>query len=352
MRYLYKINSDYDGFRPSRIPQRLRDGRFLELGWARYIDAIHNGDEVWIVFVGRGVVSGVYVEGIVASVDGDAGTVQLRVRRKSTDDPLTDAQTSAQLLAAVSTRYRQVFLWPPHLALRENCGAEECGNRACQQCVTWQSIPQLELAHYRAPAAIRGLTVVPAYWIVPARCYLYRNNRRPAPWNRRVSDMFAAFKVGEKRYTFPLAAGMHAALRARGQADFEAIVPIPLSPEKAAAGEFDRTNALAMELRRLGVAPVRNLLTLTGSISKRRMQAQGFTPTQFKSRYLRLLEVDPAVANLKRVLLVDDVITRGSTLSVAVAALRAINPALDIVVAAAGQMIVMDAVANQNGPAW
>jgi len=46
------------------------------------------------------------------------------------------------------------------------------------------------------------------------------------------------------------------------------------------------------------------------------------------------------------------VITKGSTLSVAEAAIRAVNPMIEIVAATAGQMIVKAVVADENGPAW
>jgi hypothetical protein len=324
----------------------------LTLGWAKYLDALNVGDEVWIVFTGKGFENGVYVQGLVASIDADASEVQLRVRKSSTTTPLTDAGTSAALLAAVSVRNRQVFIWPADRELRENCRAADCGERRCLDCDVWTGMPQIDAAHYEAPKALRGLSVVPAYWIIPARCFLYYNGRQPAPWNRRVTELFGAFKVGERRYAYPLAAGMAAALRARGEAGFEAIVPIPLSPEKAAAGELDRTAALAAELGRLIGTRVRSYLSLVEPISKRRMLAQGHTPTQFKARYRRFLQVDSAVGNLRRIILLDDVITKGSTLSVAVSAIKTVNPEIEIVVAAAGQMIVMAVVADQNGPAW
>lgn len=352
MRYLYKINSAYNGFSPKRIPERLVDGRLLTLGWAKYLDAVHLGDEVWIVFIGNGFENGVYAQGLVAAIDTNTGSIQLRVRRFSTTTPMTDATTSAALLTTVSIRYRQVFLWPADRQVREACHASDCSERRCLACDVWGGIPQIDPAHYRAPTGLRGTTVVPGYWIIPPRCFLYYNRRQPAPWNRRATDMFAAFKIGERRYAFPLAAGMDTALRVRGEGGFEGIVPIPLSPEKAAAGELDRTAILATELGRLNGARPRQLLSLDGPISKRRMQAQGFTPTQFMNRYRQLLRVDPEIANMRRIVLLDDVITRGSTLSVAVAAIRTANPAIEIIVAAAGQMIIMAAVADQNGPAW
>lgn len=352
MRYLYKIYSPYDGFYPAKIPERLVDGRFLRLGWAQYIDALRLRDEVWIVFTGPKIANGVYVQGLVANIDPDAGEVLLRVRRWSADKPLTDPATSATLRAAVNRRYRQVFLWPADHLLQEDCHVAECGNRQCLQCQVWNGLPQIDAGHYRPPPPLRGATVVPAYWVIPPRCYLYYGNRGPAPWHSRISNMFAAFKVGEGRYAFPFAAGIESALRARHLDGFDAIVPIPLSPEKAQAGELDRTGVLATELGRLLGTKVRKHLSLSAAISKRRMQAQGFTITEFRSRYRDYLQVDPAIATFGRILLLDDATTRGSTISVAINAIRQVAPAIEIVVVAAVQMIIKDVVADQNGPAW
>ena len=82
------------------------------------------------------------------------------------------------------------------------------------------------------------------------------------------------------------------------------------------------------------------------------MIAQGHTASHFKRRYEQFLQVDPSFAQLHRILLVDDVITRGSTLSVAVAKIRSLHPGVEVIVTAAGQMVVKDAVADVNGPAW
>lgn len=352
MRYLYKINSQYDGFTPQRIPDRMEPGQIVKLGWAKYLDVLSVRDEVWVVFVGGRFAPGVYLQGLVKSINRETGMVDLRVREYSTAAPLTDPITSQVLRDIVSTRYRQVFLWPPEWKVQEQCHVADCGNRQCSQCDVWNSIPQIEPRHYQPPPPLRGLSVVPAYWIVPTRCYLYYGGRPPAPWVSRITNMFSAFKVGEKRYAFPLAAGIHEALKSRGEADFDAIVPIPLSPEKAAAGELDRTGLLSAELTRMTGTRTRSYLSLSAPISKRRMQQQGYRPWQFQARYRQLLQVDPKLMELQRVLLLDDVITYGSTTAVAVAAMKALNSQLEVVVAAAGQMIVKAVVTDDNGPAW
>jgi hypothetical protein len=50
LKFLYKIYSGYDGFTPARIPERLLPRSILRLSWARYMDSVEVGDEVWIYF--------------------------------------------------------------------------------------------------------------------------------------------------------------------------------------------------------------------------------------------------------------------------------------------------------------
>ena len=54
---------------------------------------------------------------------------------------------------------------------------------------------------------------------------------------RRSSELFYRFKTGEAALSFPLALGMHRALAKARRLDFDVIVPVPLSPDKAKRGE-------------------------------------------------------------------------------------------------------------------
>jgi len=70
VKWIYKIWSGYDGFRPSRIEARLRPGGELNLGWAKYADVAEPGDDVWVWFYeANRFTAGVYVKGIVESID-------------------------------------------------------------------------------------------------------------------------------------------------------------------------------------------------------------------------------------------------------------------------------------------
>ena len=92
----------------------------------------------------------------------------------------------------------------------------------------------------------------------------------------------------------------------------------------------------------------REMLKLSSNVSKRRMLAEGYTVPQFEDQYRRALQaIVPGDA--KRILLVDDVMTRGSTVAQALDAIREQRPDLAVVVATVGQMIVKEAVVDDQG---
>ncbi|MDE0534620.1 MAG: hypothetical protein OXI01_24690 [Albidovulum sp.] len=137
-------------------------------------------------------------------------------------------------------------------------------------------------------------------------------------------------------------------LRVRGLLHFDYIVPIPLSPDKAEKGEKHRTLELSKELGRLLAVRTREMLQLMERISKRRMTSLGYTTAQFEGMYLNALTARVPRTEA-RILLVDDVLTRGSTASQALRAIHREQPETTVVVATAGQMIVKDAVIEDSG---
>lgn len=121
----------------------------------------------------------------------------------------------------------------------------------------------------------------------------------------------------------------------------DAIIPVPLSPDKVTLKELHRTRTLAFELSELTRIPVLEAVSLGESISKRRLiQDEGWTMAQFEHRYQSFLEVIDCVENLRSVLVIDDVATRGSTLRCVTRALRAANDEMEVLAVAAGQMIL------------
>jgi predicted amidophosphoribosyltransferase len=159
--------------------------------------------------------------------------------------------------------------------------------------------------------------------------------------------LFYRFKFGNVALTFPFALGMYEALRQRELFDFDCIVPVPLSPDKAKRGEVHRTLLLARALHYLLGADVTELLKLTADVSKRRLLSLGGTQVQFEVSYLRALRVVEGISSLNRILLVDDVCTRGSTLTCALNRILAAYPACKVVAATAAQMIIKWAIKDE-----
>ncbi|MDE0032863.1 MAG: hypothetical protein OXU75_07005 [Deltaproteobacteria bacterium] len=149
-------------------------------------------------------------------------------------------------------------------------------------------------------------------------------------------------------YAYPFALSIFEQLRRRGLLEFDYVVPIPLSPDKAKKGEKHRTRALAKELGRLLAVDVREMLSLSSSVSKRRMQTQGYGAAEFERRYREALQAK-VPADAQRILLVDDVMTKGSTAAQALRAIGEQRPEAAVVVATAGQMIVKEAVVEDGG---
>lgn len=351
MKFLYKIYSRYDGFTPQRIPARMVDGAYLRLGWQRYLDVVNLGNEVWVYFHGpHNFENGVYVKGIVSKIDADARALFIRVREYRTDRPLTDAATTLRVADAVRTRNVQVFLLPMEWVTPPQCtidgDAESCRRRQCEACLTWQSLYLIGNKSCGWPARLPDeyTAFAPAFWVIPSRCYLHSDISTSV---RRTSELFYRFKTGEDGLAYPLALGVYSALCKRKVLDFDCVVPIPLSPDKAAAGEIHRTRLLARELAKLLGVRAAELLTLDRPISKRRLLASGYRARQFEGMYYAALSASDRLANYRRVLVVDDVCTEGTTLRSALRRIREVNPSCESTAATAGQMIVKAVVKNE-----
>src|SRR5262249_32550811 len=106
-----------------------------------------------------------------------------------------------------------------------------------------------------------------------------------------------------------------------------------------------RTRLLAGELATVLDLPLFEALSLRRPISKRALLADGVGAVDFERLYRDALEVDAAFSG-EAVLLVDDVCTKGSTLTQAARALRDAG-AKRLVAVTAGQMILRRVVLSE-----
>jgi predicted amidophosphoribosyltransferase len=353
MKFVYKIYSGYNGFVPGRIPERLIDGKFLVLGWVHYLDVVERGREVWVYFHGpHAFVDGIYATGVVRGVDFGSQRVTLQLQQWSADQPITDVPTGEAVASIVSPRYRQVFILPEEVVPTPDCTlastADSCLHQYCSSCPFWKSLPRIGSEACGWPPRLGEIVkrFVSAFWVIPSRCFW--SSTRLLQGIRQTSEIFYRFKVGERALVFPLALGIYESLATDKMLDFDCIVPIPLSPEKAARQELHRTRALAQMLSEIIGTKVAEVLQLNESISKRVLLAAGWTPSEFERRYISALSMTGLPTGTRRVLLIDDVCTQGSTITSAATKISEANSEVEVFAATGGQMILKAVVLDEN----
>ncbi len=174
-----------------------------------------------------------------------------------------------------------------------------------------------------APRVHAGLLVA-APTVVATRRQL---NLRRVPSStalHRETSRFYAFKAGDLAHAAVYARRIAAALHVAGTDDFDAVVPVPLSPDRAAAGAPHRTLALADALSRALGVPALELLHLTAPVTKHRHLPPDPRPrdiSAWESRYAGALVAAPVPRRVRRILVVDDAVARGCTLAACIGAL-------------------------------
>jgi hypothetical protein len=190
---------------------------------------------------------------------------------------------------------------------------------------------------------------VAAFWVLQAGSHLYRTSRPLRPEVDDASALCLRFKFGETARAAALAVALCEALSARKLGEFDAVTPIPLSPEKAAVGKPHRARELSVRVARMLGANALDLLSLRTPISKgARRAVAGLSPSAFEFEYAAALEVGDAVHHVDRLLIVDDICNQGSTFSAALAGIRRVRKRVSAVAAAAGQVATPATVRDEE----
>ncbi len=348
MKFVYKIYSGYDGFTPLELGTRILPGKQLKLMWNRYVDELHMRDEVWIYFHGpHSFTNGVYAKGKVSKVNYGRGIAHVKLSRYSTDHPIISPENSERVAQLVRAHGVQVFYLPEEWQPVEECTAlstaDSCRNRKCEWCPLWENLPLAK--YYNRPERLTEdvAEFVTGYWAIPRRCrYSKSRLKKKIIW---TTDIFSNFKMGLKSLGYPLALGLHRAMQARDISDIDAVIPVPLSPDKEKRKEMNRTLVLAREISKFIKSPVRRSLELSQPISKRRFIRNGGTTSEFEQRYYKLLRTSN-LPKKGRVLVVDDVATKGSTLSMC--ARRIVENSSCEVVAGTPSLMILVAVVKRE----
>lgn len=355
MKYLYKINSSFDGFTPQKIEERIKNG-FLTYNWREYFEDIQKGDIIFTYFVGHNVTKGVYLISRVFKIRSNK-QVKCRVLHYHHNKPLITESQLRKYEKKVLIRPRgSVYVIPPSLDKRfdrfykkeavcdlrldKKIKCEQCYERnsfKCKSCrifnpniiIKWDNEISLRIPN------IEEITA--PFWIIPRQQHWMKKTVSEHP----LSDVFYSFKSGYEKYARLFAFGIIKAIHSHpklSKTDFDCILGVPLSPNKKRNHELDRVSELCKLIsRELGIPYKTNGLSLRKSISRRAYKLMGKEQSQFVNRYYNSLSINASLKN-KKVLLIDDVITDGTTLRTIAKKIKDKSPSTNIIAATAGIM--------------
>jgi len=331
MYYLYRIDSNYDGFTPEEIPRRLENQRYLIYNWNQYFDEIAKGDIIFTYFFGGRVPRGIYLISKAVKFP-ERNKVKAKVLDYDSKEPIVSQEKITNYAQFIINRPRgSVFVIPPFLdgifdkvlqnrvssdiEISEEIDCYECfkkGSFPCEKCsifdrdylINWQKEVNLLIHGYER--------VVSPFWIIPYQSHWTKTSIR----RHVISRIFYAFKAGYTVYTRLFARGIKKAIEndpIMGKVKYNYMLGVPLSPEKKKI-EIDRVGLICIELSKLiGIKYFPNGLGLSKHISRKEYRYY-HTDRKFINDYKKSLKLGTSSPKNKNVLVVDDVITDGKTL--------------------------------------
>lgn len=363
MKYLYKINSTYDGFTPQKIEERLEKRAFLIFNWREYFDEVELGDVIFTYFIGNGVTKGIY---LICKVSRklDNKRVLSRVLRYDQKEPLISPTAFAKYESDIITRpIGSVYVIPSFLdiafedlrkkvtvseiEIEEKANCYRCEPKNCAECpllnpnflIKWDNEVALKI-----PVIDQ---VVSPFWIIPRQSHKMKMSISEHP----ISRLWYDFKSGYEAYARLFAFGILKAIEndARFNVQFDFILGVPLSPEKKKNNELDRVSELCKIISSETKIPyLPNGLSLTANVTKgeyRRLGKATFEPDYYAALKLEI----PTSLDGKTVLLIDDVVTDGPTFKIISKKIKDSYPDCHIFGAAAG---IMAKVGNMSQNAY
>ncbi|MBA7606306.1 hypothetical protein ES703_13454 [subsurface metagenome] len=353
MKYLYIINSSFDGFTPEKIPKRLINDHLI-YNWREYFDNIEKKDEVFTYFYGTGVRRGIYLISRVVEIRRDKRVVG-KVLFYSDNEPLIPSNEFESYKSRIINRPRgTIYAIPPSLHLKfdrfkrettiseieideeEDC--HFCNQHKCENCdlfkprylIKWDNEVDLTIPNI--------LEFTSPYWVFPRQSHIIKVPINDHPFSR----MFYYFKSGYECYSMLFGNGiinalkMHSRLR---KIRFDYIIGIPLSPNKIKNKELDRVAELCKVCsKKLKIDFLPEALSLTKSISRRSYKMSSKSVHDFVSDYSKFLQLNVPDLDCKLILLIDDVITDGKTLNTTAELIQATYPKAQIYAASGGIM--------------
>ena len=359
MKFLYKINSAYDGFTPQKIEERLHKGIYIVYNWKEYFDNVEKGDVVFTYFVGRGVKKGIYLIAKVSEIKKDKLVIG-KVLRYDQDKPLVPPQEFEKYKDKILTRpIGSVYVIPSSLDivfedLKKKVAISEIDikkrvdcytcyrNKAfnCNSCVLLNPNYLIKWDE-EVSSKIRRLGKIKettsAFWIIPRQAHWMKKTITQHP----ISEMFYDFKSGYYYYSNLFAFGILKAIdyHPRFKIKFDYVLGIPLSPDKKKSGEIDRVAKLCeIVSKELKVNYLNDGLKLTKPISRRSYKLNGLGNQDFSRDYYKYLDLNTPNLNNKTILIIYDVITDGITLKTTAKKVMDQYPNVSIYAATAGIM--------------
>jgi len=343
MYFLYRINSDYDGFLPCHIPGRAYR-QCISYNWRTYFENLEPGDIALTYFAGPGCRKGIFAVTKILSIKIGVreSNVVGRLLSFSPDNhqPLIDAKENASLFSNLHSRCRGAeIIIPDRLDgviyhLLTECGAIAAvsgpkgipmpGSTA-DRTHSLRDVPPINCDHLSNSLRKKG--VLAAYWIRPTQATWMAH----APeWLQRITQIFHKFKAGDlsRLEVLALALAKRVIIQVKTRERIGVLLSVPLNAQKQQNGEVDRVSALAKRVSATFGVPYSRSLSLEGRVSRRLYKKSRLPDLQFQKRYRQNLRIRHTrylvncVESGREILLIDDVYTDGVTTETIVDSLR------------------------------